>query len=160
MFARSGYPQGWFRRVMFSMWKAFWQDLNTPSDFRGDPYGELTNQSAHTFWGIVLAGVFCLVSLVRFGAFPEKEIAAIVVTLPYLLNELFVQRWKGWDTIADVFFYAIGGYGLLASLSEIVIDDNVYLDPNPVAFATSFGVFLIVLFVRVRVRVIEKYSRK
>lgn len=147
-------------RKLGRMWQAFWKEINTPSDFRGDPYGELTNQCAHTFLGILFAGAFCLASLVWFGAFPEKEIVGVVVTLPYLLGELFAQRWRGWDTISDVFFYAVGGYGLLASLSEVVIDGAIYLEPRPIAFALALGAFTFVMFLRLRVRVIEKYSQK
>ena len=140
------------------MWSAFWQEINTPSDFSGDPYGELTNQCAHTFFGLILAGIYCLASLVWFGEFPHKEVAGIVVTLPYLLGEVFEQRWRGWDTVADVFFYGIGGYGLLASLSEVVIDDVAYLEAHPIGFGVSFGAFLAVLYVRLRVRVKQKYG--
>jgi len=96
--------------------------------------------------------------VVWFGGFPHKEVAGIVVTVPYLLGEVFEQRWRGWDTVADVFFYGIGGYGLLASLSEVVIDDVAYLEAHPIGFGVSFGAFLAVLYVRLRVRVKQKYG--
>jgi len=140
------------------MWKQFWKEINTPSDFRSDPYGELTNQCAHAFFGQILACLFCLASLVWWGDFPEKEGAALFVTLPYIWGELIEQRWRGWDTVADIFFYAVGGYGVLAALSEVQIDGRILLEPDAVAFGCALAAFTAVLLVRVGVRVRRKYG--
>jgi hypothetical protein len=150
---------GW-RGYLGSMWKAFWQEINTPSDFEADPYGELTNQCAHAFFGLILAVVFCFSYLAWWGEYPHKEVAGVVVTLPYLLGELFEQRWRGWDTVADVFFYAIGGYGVLAALTEVKLNGTPFLSDNIPGFAFCLAAFIIVLFLRLRPRVRAKYGAK
>lgn len=142
------------------MWRAFWKEINTASDFRADPYGELTNQSAHAFLGMMLAILFSFAGLLWFGEFPHKEGVVIAVTMPYILGELFKQRWRGWDTVADVFFYAIGGYGVLSSLSEVKVGDAVYLEPNPVGFFACLSAFIAVLLIRLHPRVKAKYNRQ
>lgn len=139
-------------------WLAFWAEINTPSDFKSDPYGELTNQLSHTFLGVIFACIVALVYLVFSGDFPAKEAVAFVVTLPYIAGEILAQRWRGWDTIADVFFYAIGGYGVLSSLTERQFCGEAFLQPQPVAFGVCFGLFCSVLFLRLQVRVKQKYS--
>ena len=140
------------------MWSEFWKDLSTPSDFRADPAGEFGNQSAHAILGLIFTVILCLATYTWHGEFPQKEVAAFVVTLPYILFELLRQGWKGWDTVSDVFFFAIGGYGVLSSLSEVGGDTKVVLEPNPAGFGLSLLAFSVVMFVRVRVRVKQKYG--
>lgn len=146
------------RTMLATMWGRFWEEINTPSDFRADPYGELTNQCAHTFLGLILAIVCSLVGLVWFGEYPQKEGIGIAVTLPYILGEVFAQRWRGWDTVADVFFYAIGGYGVLTSLTEVQVDGVPYLEANVFGFVVCLLGFCLVMFFRLRTRVKEKYG--
>lgn len=147
------------RTMLRRMWLAFWKEINTPSDFRDDPYGEFTNQCAHTFFGVVMAIVFSLTGLWWFGEFPQKEGIGIAVTLPYILGEVFEQRWRGWDTVSDVFFYAIGGYGILTSLTEVIVGGEVLLRPNAGSFIVSFSAFSAVMFLRLRPRVLRKYGQ-
>ena len=142
------------------VWAALWAEINTPDDFYQDPYGEATNQLSHAALGALIVIAFCFAYEWWWGEFPMKPVAAIVVTLPYLLGEIFDQRWRGWDTIADVYFYSIGGYVVLASLSEVRAYERILLEPNPEAFGAFFAALFIGLAIRIYPRAARKYGAK
>lgn len=76
-------------------------DLITPNDFRGDPYGRLTNQCAHIILGLGPAWLALMVS-------PALAVALLVA---FALFELWQWRRMGGtlaDSAADLFFFAGG----------------------------------------------------
>lgn len=88
--------------------------LQEPDSFSRDPYGYFTNQSGHT-WDVgflILVYGSCAFTYLTFGTFPDKEIIIIMSGILYLLFEVFVQGWKGWDTVEDWWFVNV--YGVIA----------------------------------------------
>lgn len=141
-------------------WLAFWREINTPHDYPADPYGELTNQVSHMAFGLLMAALVSVVWQWLFGEYPYKLAVSAIVTLPYLIGEVVVQRWRGWDTVADTFFYGIGAYGLLTGLDEIQVADRVLLESNAPGALTAFALFCIVMIARLAPRVRAKFGAK
>lgn len=82
----------------------------TPSNFRADPYGWLTNQVSHIGLGVVWALVACALVLVLFGEFPFRIAIWCIIALCYVgVVELAAQGWRGGDTVEDTIF--VVGYG-------------------------------------------------
>ena len=140
------------------VWRKFWREVNTPDDFAADPYGWTTNQMAHTLIGGVIAAVLVVISRWWFDEYPHKEAAALACVLPYLLNELVNQRWRGIDTLADTFFFAIGGYMVLSSLTEVWVNGFPYLKDNWQGLAGCLVAWAAVWFIGVRKRIERKYG--
>lgn len=87
-----------------------------PDDFRADPYGHWTNQTAHTMQ-VGLLGFVWAASAAYFwfaGQFPYKEHMILFALILYVSYELIDQGWHGWDTVNDTRF--VVGWGVAAPL--------------------------------------------
>jgi hypothetical protein len=95
--------------------------LFLPSNFRGDPYGWVTNQAAHFLIGAaLLTYVPTMICWWFLGEFPPKEWIIIWAGVVYAAYELIDQGWRGADTIEDWIFVAgYGATGVTFSFSEI-----------------------------------------
>lgn len=94
----------------------------TPNSFPNDWYGWLTNQVSHVFLGIFAVFVFSMVGFAIFGEFPVKTHMLAVIGFLYIaIVELWLQGWRGLDTIEDsVFVIGYGASGALGASAEIM----------------------------------------
>ena len=92
-----------------------------PEDFKGDPYGYITNQISHIFVGFSLVTVYSFV--LNLSEYPNQNFSALMVTLGYFLCwELLYQGWRKFDTIEDTFFIGLGTAPFLFIDMQFVID--------------------------------------
>lgn len=84
------------------------KSLRQQSDYRGDWYGALTNQVAHTAMGVFFAAMFAAVWRWRLGEMPPRAMMIAVVTGSYALVELAWQRWENSDSLVDIYMVFIG----------------------------------------------------
>lgn len=94
----------------------------TPDSFDRDPYGWLTNQVSHIALGALMALALSVFGFAVFGEFPVRtHMLAAIFVLYFVVIELVVQGWRGFDTIEDtIFTVGYGAAGPLAVSSEIV----------------------------------------
>ncbi len=97
--------------------------LLTPSNFEKDWYGWLTNQVSHVFLGIFAVFAVSMTGFAVSGEFPVKTQMLMGIGAAYFLGiELWLQGWRGWDTIEDtVFVVGYGAAGPLAASYEIEV---------------------------------------
>lgn len=108
--------------------------LDEAEDFSKDPYGYFTNQSGHT-WDVgflFLVYGSCVASFTFFGTLLCKEFLIVGAGLAYLVFEILVQGWKGWDTIEDWWFVNI--YGVVAPVLVFTYNETTQkLEVDPLA---------------------------
>jgi len=83
--------------------------FSKPNDFKGDPYGHLTNQLGHGWLGCAATSfiVWGLSSVM--ASFPPQGVVAIGVVFIYVVWwEVGWQGWRGFDTVEDALFFAFG----------------------------------------------------
>lgn len=113
---------------VWSVWKAFWGELNTPDSFQDDPYGAVTNQSAHVLWGLWASVAICMGYLAIMGEMPDRIAVFLLIAFGYpILIEKFTQRWSGADSIVDTMFVSLGAAAPLVSLKEVAFKPNLDL---------------------------------
>ena len=97
-------------------------NLFSPDNFKGDWYGWLTNQVSHTFLGIFLVFFASMAGFSALGEFPVKLNMLIAIGAVYILFvELYLQGWRGFDTIEDsMFVVGYGAAGPLAASFELL----------------------------------------
>lgn len=79
------------------------------NDFKGRPYAYLTNQAGHFLLGFFGVAFYVWVNFLLSGLYLNQTAAAAIVALSYLcFIELFVQGWRGLDTIQDTYFFSLG----------------------------------------------------
>ena len=90
------------------VWRAFWGELNSPSDFSDQPYVGALNQIGHIAIGREAVTLICA-GLVFVG-WPVNAwlVALFVATFYAVVIELIRQKWMGADTIVDTAFVALG----------------------------------------------------
>jgi hypothetical protein len=95
--------------MMWSIWRAFWEDLNTPENYAAQPVLGLTNQAGHMAGAFVASAGSASAWTQIFGWVPSLWITAGVVIAGYLIViELVTQKWQGRDTISDTSFWSLG----------------------------------------------------
>jgi hypothetical protein len=121
----------------------------TPDDFKGDPYGHVTNQTSHSFLvgGILLAYLPVMGYFFIAGEFPEKWLIIAWAAVSYAAFELILQGWRGFDTVEDWIFVVIHGTtGFVLTFSEIepgstkFHGDLAYAAPFIVLFLTHLAI--------------------
>lgn len=123
-------------------WTGFFKELMTPSDFKNDAYGELTNQLSHTLLGIALAVLGCGVYGATFGEMPVRLHVIGTVGLLYLAIES-LQKWRAGDSGFDWFMVMCGAVMPLISLEEVAVPDVWYLVEVRANFASLLCVFFV-----------------
>lgn len=92
-----------------SVWRAFWQELNTPDRFAAQPYYAFINQVGHMALGAVLVLTVGAVWAQATGrAPPGWPVAGGVIAVYVIAVELVRQKWVGADTLLDASFVSMG----------------------------------------------------
>jgi len=87
----------------------------TPDNFRADPYGWLTNQLGHIMLGLIMVYAVCVAWWAVSGELPYRLHVGVGLAIFYIgVIELWIQGWRGGDTIEDSVFTL--GYGAAAPL--------------------------------------------
>lgn len=107
-----------------SVWRDFLAILRRPSSFERDAYGWATNQISHAmFIGFGGATLFAFVSYKAGGEWVDQRLTfAVVVAVYAALWEGAVQRWRGWDSLVDTAFVALGASAFLVIDMAYVIE--------------------------------------
>lgn len=96
--------------------------LTDPDDFAGDWYGWLTNQISHIGLGVFLTFALCAVYWLINDEMPYRTSVYMVIATGYFAFEIYVQGWRGFDTVEDsVFTVGYGTSAILAAFQEINI---------------------------------------
>lgn len=119
--------------------KHFFSDLfRLPDDFEGRPYGYLTNQIGHVFFGATLPMYIIAASYYSSGQYPDQTPIAIQFVISYLIGwELVTQGWRGLDTVLDTFFVAIGASFFVIVEMDIVLNRMLLI--YTLIYAALFG---------------------
>ena len=138
--------------------QTLWVTLTTPDDFRGRPYGELTNQMAHALLGVVVSLVIVAVAVMLTGEAPYRAPMIAVLLASYAAMEGLLQRRRGgWsfrDGFADFRFFWYGVGGALLPLEEVAqIPGGILVAYDPRIFLVIVAVFLADLGARVWARI-------
>lgn len=133
------------------------RELFTPDDFKGNPYGELTNQLSHTLLGVLASAIVCFIHTYILGEMPYRAAVFVIVSFGYVLAvEALIQGWRGRDSILDWFFVSAGAAGVLWPLKEVVAGNYVVgLSLDTRIFAGIFIAWGIVLIIRLRGMIAE-----
>lgn len=132
---------------------SWWKFLNTPSSFKDDWYGELTNQCGHTLLGVLAPVLLCNLWFFIFGGMPIRTWVFVIPLTAYVSVELFIQGWRPGDTWFDIWMFGLGAAGAMLPLQEIEFSDSgVTLSYDPKVHTTIFVVWAVTLFFRVRER--------
>lgn len=129
----------------------FWDELNTPSDFNTDWYGELTNQMSHTALGALVALVFVSIYGVLFQDMPYRGVTLAAIFIGYgAVIEYKVQGWLKGDSWFDCTMVTFGAAMLLMPLSYFqTLDSVILLSFNPRVILLLVAGWAALLFVRV-----------
>lgn len=147
--------------MIWSVWRAFWGELNTPSSFPADPEGGGKNQAAHILIGFYLASVVCILWALAIGEMPHRLAVWPAVTLTYFwLIELRRQQWQGADTLIDTAFVGLGAAVPLVSLKEIAFDPAIDLRLQMPGAVVVFLAIPVMLLAYVAPRIFRKYRTR
>lgn len=128
----------------------WWHDLNAPDAYRGDWYGELTNQISHTALGSLSAILWCMVAFALTGEMPVRSVVFLGIAGVYLAVEILVQRWAAGDSWFDAAMVCGGACMALLPFREAGIEGHlVILSFDPIVWAAIAGLWSVALFLRV-----------
>jgi hypothetical protein len=117
--------------VIGAVWQSFWGELNTPAEFKNDPYGAFTNQAGHLCLGASLVSAYCLMFCGIMGEMPYRLPTWALFTFGYLIAiEWTSQGWKGADSVFDGGFVSLGVAAPLVALKEVQFQPKVVLEPQ------------------------------
>lgn len=128
--------------ILYEAIKLILRDLSTPSSFKRDWYGWVTNQMAHITVGVMLTAFISAACFLTFGEFIFKvylwgSIAGLVA-----INEFALQKSKKWwDSLEDFVFIVLYGAGT----SIIMFDEVEPGSPAMVASITSIAPICIIV---------------
>lgn len=143
---------------MWAVWLAFWGELNTPSSYRADPYGALTNAASHILLGMFFVVLISLLYCLAAGEMPVRFYVWAVVTLGYLfVVERLLQEWNGPDSIVDAGFVGLGAAAPLVALKEVSFQPMVALEPKPLQGLVALAAIVVALAVYVLPRAVRKW---
>ena len=120
-----------------SVWRAFWQELNTPDRFAAQPYYAFINQVGHMALGAVLVlTVGAVWSQATGKAPPGWPVACGVIAVYVIAVELVRQKWVGADTLLDASFVSMGA--VLAPITLRLTDSGRWISVDDAS-----GAFLV-----------------
>lgn len=108
--------------------------LFTSDSFPNDWYGWLTNQVSHVFLGIFAVFVVSMAGFAFWGEFPVRTHMLLLIGVIYLLLiEVWLQGWRGWDTLEDtIFVVGYGAAGPLSAAAELEVGTTkIIMDLSP-----------------------------
>lgn len=83
-----------------------------PDNFRGQPYGYLTNQLGHIGLGVLLVFLASRGWFEIAGEYPVRLHVWVIIFAGYFVGwELWLQGWRGFDSIEDTIFTCFYGAG-------------------------------------------------
>lgn len=89
-------------------------------DFKFSPYGYITNQISHVALGCFSSFMLSILFFMLHDEYPIKEKIIIFIFISYILKEIFLDKWVGFDTIEDILFVCFyGAGGSILSFSEV-----------------------------------------
>ena len=91
-------------------------DLFTPSDFRYDWYGWVTNQMAHIMAGVIITSLVSYLNFVILGEFALKLHLFMIVAVFFILTQSKSFLTKPFDTFEDLVFILVYGAGTVILL--------------------------------------------
>lgn len=145
---------------MWSVWRAFWGDLNTPSSFPDDPEGGLKNQASHILIGFYLSACLCVIWALIAGEMPHRAAVWPAVTGTYFwFIEWRRQQWQGADTLIDTFFVGLGAAVPLVTLKEVAFRPDIDLRLQMAGAVVIFVAIPVALAAYAIPRVFRKYRR-
>ena len=125
--------------------KGAYKELTTADSFSGDWYGWATNQISHSSLGVFITWLACVAAFLMVGDLPFKINVFSSVAFIYVMKELVLDTWRGWDTIEDFLFVVVYGVGgTLLAFDQIVGDTVIF---SVFGATPIFSVFCIHLFV-------------
>jgi len=130
--------------MFWFIWRAFWNDLNTPDKFYSDPVGGGGNQGTHVAMAACVVVVVCVIWAVRYGEMPYRWVLWFAVVGFYaFVIEYLRQGWRRWDTINDTYFWGLGAAGPLVSLYEVTFRPEIKLGFNVFGCAAWLAVLIV-----------------
>lgn len=139
--------------------RQIWRDLMTPNAFKGDWYGELTNQLSHTLAGVLATCICCMVWYAAAGEMPVRALVFMACFLPYpLLIEWAAQGWRKGDSWFDSLMYGCGVLGPLVALRDVSTSGPPVIIPQPGPFLALVAFWAVMLGARVWRRAVREYD--
>ena len=133
------------------------KELATQSNFKGDWYGWLTNQVSHASLGVFLTWIACVICYIFIGDLPYKFNVFTALAFAYIVWELVIQEWAGWDSVEDFLFVIVYGVGgTLLAFSQIVGPTVIF---NVFGAMPIFSIFVVHLILGVCYRAWRQYGR-
>lgn len=106
--------------------RLLWKELNTPSDFGGQPYVGLLNQVGHSaVAAFVFLYVCCLWALFAGEMPPRWAVLWGIVVIYVAAIEYRAQGWRGRDSFIDAGFVAITPLTIAVSAEEVAVEGRV-----------------------------------
>lgn len=139
---------------------SIFEELTTPSNFRGDWQGYAGNQGTHTLIGLLSVGFICAVTLWLKGDIPYKINIFAGMAFIYGFKEIAWDKWHGFDTIEDfMFVVCYGAGGTLVSFTQSEANTSkVYFEAGPFLFVLLLFCIHISCGIAVRKREAENGS--
>jgi hypothetical protein len=93
-----------------------------PSAFEGQPVMWAYSQIGHGYLGMAVTTIITWLLLYFGGSYPNDLLIAVAVPIVYFFWwEIDIQGWRGWDTIEDSLFVAIGSaLFIVIDMSEVI----------------------------------------
>lgn len=114
--------------------------LIVPDKFRRDPGGYFVNQFGHASAGVAMVFLGAVGWQEWAGEMPVKwALAAVLIGGYFLLIEMALQGWRGWDTAEDTVFFSYGVAMTLIIFSEARLGSGMVIG----APSDAMGVFTV-----------------
>ncbi len=93
-----------------------------PDDFKGNPYGYVTNQAGHFLIGFFSPSSYIWPVFVVNGVYIDQSAVALCMLAAYfIIIELALQGWRGLDTLQDTFYVGLGlSAWLLIDMAHVI----------------------------------------
>jgi hypothetical protein len=143
--------------------RAIWQEANRPDSFMGRSYDLFVNCFLHAAIGVFLAAQISLGWSLITGEMPARLAVLFLIVVGYFVFiEWFRQGYKGWDSVADAIYVAIGALVTLYTFKEVRVCGKYLLEPNPSAAVALLSALPVVILLHVavmRIQVAQQQGR-